>query len=219
MRLGIPGHALHDGFKGTNRHRHTGQQPGTKSARGPGAKPRMNRGSTAGFVPPSVYIGFPLFVLTKGRSGQLSTIPRGSRGTVGFWATRPVGVLFCPAPLRAAAPPCAAPTRTARGMFGFWTRQIDNDRDGDEDDDDVGSAAFLKRNLNKRTGRIQNPNIPRAARVGAHGGAAERVSQDWTQTEQSAPKATRQTFLVSPKASKTTSSERLFRSTNKRNPM
>ena len=84
----------------------------------------MNRGSTAGFVPPSVYIGFPLFVLAKGRSGHLSTIPWRARRTVGFWATRPVGILFCSAPPRPAAPPCAAPTGTARGMFGFWNRQI-----------------------------------------------------------------------------------------------
>ena len=84
----------------------------------------MNRLSTAGFVPPSGYIGFPSFVLAKGRSGQLSTILWGATGTVSFCATRPVGVLFCPAPPRPAAPPCAAPTRTARGMFGFWTRQV-----------------------------------------------------------------------------------------------
>ena len=84
----------------------------------------MNRLSTAGFVPPSVYIRFHLFVLAKGRSGQLSTTPWRARGTVGFWATRPVGVLFCPAPPRSAVPPCAAPTRTARGMFGFCTRQV-----------------------------------------------------------------------------------------------
>ena len=111
-------------FTETNRRRYSGQQPGTKSARGPADKPRMNRLSTAGFVPPSVYIGFPLFVLAKRRSGQLSTIPWRARGTVGFLATRPVGILFCPALLRPAAPPCAAPTRTARGMFGFWTRQV-----------------------------------------------------------------------------------------------
>ena len=42
----------------TNRRRYTGEQPGTKSARGPAEKRRMNRGSTAGFVPPSVYMGF-----------------------------------------------------------------------------------------------------------------------------------------------------------------
>ena len=84
----------------------------------------MNRLSTAGFVPPSVYIGFPLFVLARGRSGQLSTIPWKAKGTVGFWATRLVGILFRPAPPRPAAPPCAAPTRTARGMLGFWVRQV-----------------------------------------------------------------------------------------------
>ena len=112
------------GFTETNRRRYTGQQPRTKSARGPADKPRMNRGSTAGFVPPSVYMGFCLFVLAKIRSGQLSSIPWRARGTVGFWATRPVGVLFCPAPPRPAAPPCAAPTRIARGMFGFWIRQV-----------------------------------------------------------------------------------------------
>ena len=69
----------------------------------------MNRWSTAGFVPPSVYIGFPLFVLAKGRSGHLSTIPWRARRTVGFWATRPVGDLFCPA--RCAPPPRRAPRR------------------------------------------------------------------------------------------------------------
>ena len=34
-------------------------------------------------------------------------------------STRPVGIMFCPALPRPAAPPCAAPIRTARGMFGF----------------------------------------------------------------------------------------------------
>ena len=84
----------------------------------------MNRLITAGFVPPSGYMGFPLFVLAKGRSGQLSTILWRAKGTVSFWATRPDGVPFCPVPPRPAAPPCAAPTRTARGMFWFWTRQV-----------------------------------------------------------------------------------------------
>ena len=84
----------------------------------------MNCGSTAGFVPLSAYIRFSCFVLAKGRSGQLSTILWRARGTVGFWATRPVGILCCPASPRPAALPCAAPTRTARGMSGFWTRQV-----------------------------------------------------------------------------------------------
>ena len=33
-------------------------------------QPRVNRGSTAGFVPPSVYIGFRLFVFSKRRPEQ-----------------------------------------------------------------------------------------------------------------------------------------------------
>ena len=65
-----------------------------------------------------------LFVLAKGRSGQLSTILWRARLTVGFWAVRHVGVLFCPAPPRPAALPCAAPTRTAHGIFGFLIRQV-----------------------------------------------------------------------------------------------
>ena len=51
----------------------------------------------------------------------------GARGTFGFMANRPVGImfcLFCRAPPRLAAARCAVPTRTARGMFGFWTRQV-----------------------------------------------------------------------------------------------
>ena len=106
----------------TKRCRYTGQQPGTKSASRPTDKPLVNRGSTAGFVP-SVYSGFSL-LLAKGRSGQLSMTPWEPKGTVGLWATRPVGIQFCQALLRPAATPCAAPTRTARGMCGFWTQQI-----------------------------------------------------------------------------------------------
>ena len=41
----IPGYALRGKrFTKTNRRRSTGQQPGTKSARGPAAKPRVKRG-------------------------------------------------------------------------------------------------------------------------------------------------------------------------------
>ena len=60
-------------------------------------QPLVNRGSTAGFVPPPVYIGFPLFVLAKRRSEQLFTVPWRARGTVGFRADQNVGTLFCPA--------------------------------------------------------------------------------------------------------------------------
>ena len=50
--------------------------------------------------------------------------PWGAEGTVVSWANRPVGVPLCPAPLRPAAPPCAAPPGPARGMSGFWIRQL-----------------------------------------------------------------------------------------------
>ena len=63
-------------------------------------------------------------MLPKGRSGLLSTMPWGARGPAVPWANRSVGVQSCLAPLRPATPPCAAPSRTARGMSGFWTRQI-----------------------------------------------------------------------------------------------
>ena len=57
----------------------------------------MNRGLTAGFVPPPVYKGFSLFVLAKRRSEQLFTVPWRAEGTVAFRAARNVGTLFCPA--------------------------------------------------------------------------------------------------------------------------
>ena len=37
-------------------------------------QPLVNRGATAGFVPPSVYIGFRLFVLLGGRSDVVSAM-------------------------------------------------------------------------------------------------------------------------------------------------
>ena len=80
--------------------------------------------STAGFVPPPVYIGIPLFVLPRRCSRQLNSMPWEARRTVDSWAARPVGVLLYPAPLRPAAPPHAAPSRPARGMFGFWIRYV-----------------------------------------------------------------------------------------------
>ena len=115
-------HLALNGRTGTTRRRCTVQQAGTKSARVPAYKPRIYRGSNVGFVPPSVYICF--FSCLQKRRGNLCPIPWRARRTAGFWAMRLVGILFCPAPLRPAASPCAAPTRNARGMFGFWARQI-----------------------------------------------------------------------------------------------
>ena len=84
--------------------------------------PRINWLSTGRFVPPPVYIGFPLFVLPKNSSGQCSSMPWRAKGTVVSLANRPVDVPSCPAPSRPATPPRAASPRPARGMSGFWIR-------------------------------------------------------------------------------------------------
>ena len=83
----------------------------------------INRGSTGRFVPSTVYIGFPLFVLAKRRSEQLLTLRWKARGAVGFQGDRNVGTLFCPASPRPAVRP-APLTRPARCVSGFWTRQV-----------------------------------------------------------------------------------------------
>ena len=60
----------------------------------------INRWSTAGFVPPSVYIGFRLFVLLERRSGDVSSMPWRVRGTLVSWANSSVGIQSCPTPPR-----------------------------------------------------------------------------------------------------------------------
>ena len=81
----------------------------------------MNRGSTAGFVPPSVYIGFRIFVLLERRSTTCLRCFGGYEG--GLSPRRTVLLASNPARPRPATPPCA-PTRPARGMSGFWTQQV-----------------------------------------------------------------------------------------------
>ena len=44
------------------------------------AVPLINRGSTTDFVPPTVYIGFRLFVLSKSRPGQCLRFAGGKEG-------------------------------------------------------------------------------------------------------------------------------------------
>ena len=105
-----PGHALHE--KGSKRQMGVGTLVSSQDRKAPGV-PLINRGSTARCVPRSVYIGFPLFVLPKGRPGHLSSTPWGARGSVVSWANRHVGVPSCPSPLRPGAPRCAAPPRPA----------------------------------------------------------------------------------------------------------
>ena len=78
-----------------------------KSGLRPADKPLINRGSTAGFVPPTVYIGTPLIVLPKNCSEKLSSMPWKARKTVVSCANKPVGVPSCRA--RPAQPPRRAP--------------------------------------------------------------------------------------------------------------
>ena len=75
----IPGHALHE--KGLQRQIGVGTLVSSQEQRAllvpvtnrgsTGCQPVVIRGSTAGFVPPPVYIGFPLFVLAKSRSQNI----------------------------------------------------------------------------------------------------------------------------------------------------
>ena len=122
----IPGHALHE--KGLQRQTGVGPLVSSQERRA-AVVPLINRLSTAGkppvnrgLVPPPLSIGFRLFVLLGRRSGHLFSMPWRVRRTVVCWANRFVGVPSCPAPPR--RPPCAAPTRLARGMSGFWVRQV-----------------------------------------------------------------------------------------------
>ena len=82
-RIVFPGHALHE--KGLQRQIAVGTLVNSQQRRAlavpvinrlpTAGQPRVNRLSTACFVPPPVYIGFPLFLLAKRRSEQLFTVP------------------------------------------------------------------------------------------------------------------------------------------------
>ena len=84
-------------------------------------QPLVNRGSTADFVPPSVYIGFRLIVLPKRRPGQCLRFAGGqerglSPGRIDPTASRPTQP-------RPPSPPRRAPPRPDRPVvcpgFGF----------------------------------------------------------------------------------------------------
>ena len=80
-------------------------------------QPVVNRWSTAGFVPPPVYIGFPLFVLSKSRSREFSAVPWWRRRTDVCWASRTVEVPFGAAwPSFADAPPRPDPPVVCPGF-------------------------------------------------------------------------------------------------------
>ena len=74
--------------------------------------PVISRSSTGRFVPATVYIRIPLFVLPKRCSGDLSSMPWRARGTVVSCANKRVGVPCCRA--RPAQPPRRAPPDPTR---------------------------------------------------------------------------------------------------------
>ena len=121
--------ALHEnGLQRQKIRRSTGQQSGKKSASRPADKPVMNSrsgGSTAGFVPPSVYIGFRRCFW---RVVQATCLRCFSGYEGGLSSRRPDLLAPSPARPRLAAMPCA-PTRPARGMSGFWTRQVSSHKE------------------------------------------------------------------------------------------
>ena len=88
----------------TIRRRYIGPQPGTKSGHRPANKPLSNCGSTGRFVPPSVYIEIPLFLLPK---DLCLRPPGGQKGRLSSGRTDPSASHSTPHCL--AAPPCAAP--------------------------------------------------------------------------------------------------------------
>ena len=108
-------------FTERNSRQYNGQQPATKSARGPGDKPMMNRESTAGFVPPPAYLKFPLFVLARRRSEQLFMVPWRTTETVGFGPTE----LSAPA-IAQLTPPRRPPCTASTGFrfLGFRVRGL-----------------------------------------------------------------------------------------------
>ena len=64
-----------------------------------------------------------MFVLLENRSGDVSSMPWRVRGTLVSWANCSMGAQSCATPPHPAAPLCDPP-RPARGMYGFWTRQV-----------------------------------------------------------------------------------------------
>ena len=91
----IPGHALHE--NGLQGQKGVGPLVSSQEQRALFV-PRLNRLSTAHFVPPSVYIAFRLFVFLEKRSSDVSAIPWRVHGTFVSWANSSVGTQSCPTP-------------------------------------------------------------------------------------------------------------------------
>ena len=146
LRPNIPGHALHE--KSLQRQEGDGTLVSSREQKAL-LVPVINRLSTAGFVPPSVYIGFRLFVLPGGCSGQLSSMPWGARGTVASSAKKPVGVQPCRA--RSAQPPRRAPPDPTRP---WCVRVLDSTNLERWDFDWLGDHHYATRTKNCSPGRF-----------------------------------------------------------------
>ena len=119
-------------------------------------------------------------MIPKRRSGQCSRFAGWQEGGVVSWPDRPNGVPSYPAPPRPAAPPCAASTRPARGVSGFWIRQV----------------LMYFRNLSSPKPGHTTGGSQRGARRGGRAGSGRTVRQ-----QNCAPRE--QSFLALSKASKT----------------
>ena len=86
-------------YRYRNRRRSTVQQPRTESTSRPAVKSQLNCGSTAGFVPPSVCIGFRWFVLL-GRFADVSSMLWSVRGRLVCSANTCVCIQSCTTPPR-----------------------------------------------------------------------------------------------------------------------
>ena len=116
----FPGHALHE--NSLQRQIRVGTLVSSQERRAL-AVPLMNRWSIADFVPPSVYIGFRLFVLPKRCSGKCFRFAGGHEGRLSPGGIDPTA--FRPTqPRSPRSPAVRGPTRPACSVSGFWIRQM-----------------------------------------------------------------------------------------------
>ena len=135
----------------------------------------MNRLSTAGFVPPSVCIGFRLFVLLGKRSGDVSSMLWRVRGRIVPLAHSSVGEQSCPTPPRH---PAVRPVATRP----WYVRVLDSTGKLQSSCQQFGRIHSVSRPIDKQivsrsvTCQVQNPDIPRAGPGGVtHGRARKNV--------------------------------------------
>ena len=169
---GFPGHALHENglqIQEASVHWSAAKNKERFSSRGYTAyQPRINRGSTAHFVPPCVYMGFRLFVLLEKRSSDVSSnpsIPWKVQRTCVSCANSSVGTQSCPTP-----PGRPAGRRDPTRLWYVrvwdstgWTRQVTN-----------GPSPIVESKTRKYNGRVGS------GRTAEWRGG---VGQDWMPTE------------------------------------